>query len=682
MLSRVLQQVRFDAPLEAAFRQHFEALGKKSRAELWLVLLVSMSFALVFHRTVLQLPPEVLPLGRALLMGVLVPVGLRWLSGGWSPLHRWSPELYIAAALIDLICLLMLRVASLQAGYDAVPLILPVAVLLSLIVVQLRFLLLAPVVLAGLALLVGVEIHFIELDSNRLFQLAAAVALVLVALSPAYEVERWVRISWLRQRRLDELACTDALTGISNRRHFDSSLQQAIRVAARARTGVALMVLDVDNFKSYNDHYGHPAGDDCLRAVGACLREAMRRPGDIAARLGGEEFVLVWVNLQPDDAQRLAEALRAKLSTLGIAAAPSVGGPLSASAGLVWIAPPQPEVRAAELAQQMLEHADAALYEAKRGGRNRLVVSNAVISSALAELPQPTESTAHALGHQSLPVRVGGLAARWQALRFAEPLESAFRERFEQQGRSSRMLILCGLLAVIAFIMASQKSVLKIPDEADFIGRLTLMVGLVPATLLALLGCLWRRWHRASAALYIGAVAVILAAQMAQRVVQLPKGFDVVPLLMPISVLLSLTVVQLRWPVLSPAILIGLAGVLGVELWAFEATGYRLLEAGAAVVMVLVTLSFSYKLELWTRKGWQRERLLDQQACTDALTGLFNRRHFDDTLRQLLRQAQREQKPLALALLDVDHFKAYNDHYGHPAGDECLMQLGKKLGGH
>jgi len=683
VLAKVLGNVRFGEPLETEFRADFDRQGRDSRLQLWIVLILFMGGALVFHHSLLKIPAEVLPLGRQLVFGVMVPVVLRWLSSSWSPLHRWSAALYISSLFIDIACLMVLRVACLRAGYDVVPLIMPVALLMSLIVVQIRFLLLVPAIVLGLMMIAGAELWAFDIDSNRLFQIAAASVMLLVALSPAYELERWARIGWLRARHLSEMASTDALTGLGNRRHFDASLRQAIRMAARERKNVALLLIDVDHFKSYNDYYGHPAGDECLRRIGHYLRTAMRRPHDFAARLGGEEFAAIWFDAKPEDAVRLAEELRRGIAALGIKPAPARGAAVTASAGLIRIEAPSSSDAADDIAVEMMRKADAALYRAKHAGRDSLVVSEVPIDTARSPIATPAKPTVASTAPSRripFPNPIAFMSNALAQIRFDEPQETDFRAAFERQGRSSRAQILIGLLLVVAFLLTFQGSLLQIPEEADRLGRLTLCLGLVPAALVGLLGCFHRRLHRWSAHLYVGAISVILFAQMLERILQLPKGYDVVPLMMPIAVLLSLSVVQIRYPLLVPAMLLNLAGIIAAELWAFDATSNRLLEVGTASFMVLVTLIFSYKLERSARTGWRHEHHLDELASTDGLTGLANRHRFDAALRQGIRAAMREKKNVALMILDIDHFKSYNDHYGHPAGDECLAIVGRQLG--
>lgn len=680
---KILQHVRFEEPQESEFRAYFEEQSQKSRAELWIILLVSMAVVIAFHGAFLQLPPDVVPLGKMILAGVIVPAILRGLSVRGRPFHHLATELYIVAAYIDIVCLLVLRVACIRAGYDVVPLIIPVAILLSLIVVQIPFVLLVPVVLVGLTGIVGVELLAFDLSSNGLFQLAAAMALVIVALTPAYDIERWTRIGWQRQRRLNELAELDELTGLATRRSFEERFRETLRAGLRSGKSVTLMILDVDHFKVYNDHFGHPAGDHCLNVIGNYLRVAMRRPQDFAARIGGEEFAVVWFDLKADDVPRVADGLIRGIADLGLVPPPEGGSSVTASGGVVHAREIPHEGPVDQILAPMMKFADDALYRAKAQGRNRVVVSERGTDAILTR-PLPSDDAFDGDGEATTREQGGrGLrevfAQLRQGLQFREPWESDFRAAFDAQGRSSRRLILTGLLLVIGIILVIAIPVLKVPKDQYFIGAATLVVGLAPATILALLGTLIRSLFRWSAVLYVGAVAVILTAQMWERVIQLPKGHDMVPFIMPISVLLSLSVVQIRYGLMAPALAAGLIGVVGVELWAFELTSHRLLDVATAALMVLVTLSFSYKLERSTRVGWKYQHYLHELAHTDALTGLPNRRKFDAAFERVLRTAAREQRSVSLLLLDIDHFKSFNDHFGHPAGDQCLKQIGAHL---
>ncbi|HEX4872219.1 MAG TPA: diguanylate cyclase [Nevskiaceae bacterium] len=161
---------------------------------------------------------------------------------------------------------------------------------------------------------------------------------------------------------LNRLAHHDALTGVANRGSFDRALQRCVAQARRDTLPLGLLFLDLDHFKQRNDHYGHAAGDEALRLIGAYLLSQVRRPSDVVARYGGEEFVCILPDTTPAHARQMAELLRR-----GVAALPLSSEPLTVSIGGAMLEPEQDNPATALLAA-----ADAALYRAKQEGRNRV----------------------------------------------------------------------------------------------------------------------------------------------------------------------------------------------------------------------------------------------------------------------------------------------------------------------
>jgi diguanylate cyclase (GGDEF)-like protein/PAS domain S-box-containing protein len=168
---------------------------------------------------------------------------------------------------------------------------------------------------------------------------------------------------------LQALVLQDSLTGLSNRRHFDRGLAQEFRRAMRTGTPIGLILIDVDQFKEFNDMYGHQAGDACLRAIGAAIPPLLNRPGDIAARYGGEEIALLLPGTSIAGACALAERVAKQVRDLGLPHAGSLHGCVTISAGVDAFVP----LRDADAAAKLVEHADLALYAAKRAGRNRVL---------------------------------------------------------------------------------------------------------------------------------------------------------------------------------------------------------------------------------------------------------------------------------------------------------------------
>jgi diguanylate cyclase (GGDEF)-like protein len=171
-------------------------------------------------------------------------------------------------------------------------------------------------------------------------------------------------------RELEKLSRQDGLTGIANRRYFDSYLVTEVRRGARERQPLSLILSDVDHFKAFNDCYGHQAGDDCLRRVATALSLSGRRPADLAARYGGEEFAMVLPGTVLEGAVDVAQAVSRVIDGLAIPHARSaVDQKVTLSQGIVSLTPEKETS-----AEDLIQHADQALYLAKQQGRNRYVV--------------------------------------------------------------------------------------------------------------------------------------------------------------------------------------------------------------------------------------------------------------------------------------------------------------------
>ncbi|MFB6414719.1 MULTISPECIES: sensor domain-containing diguanylate cyclase [Bradyrhizobium] len=178
------------------------------------------------------------------------------------------------------------------------------------------------------------------------------------------------------QDRLASLATTDGLTGLANRRAFDERLADEWARARRDGTQLSLLLIDVDHFKKFNDHYGHLAGDACLRALGRILSAQARRPADLAARYGGEEFAVLLPNTGPDGCAEVGEGIRLALKELAMLHGQNPPSRLvTASLGGASAVPSETAMDCSTL----VAAADRALYAAKDGGRDRLVMSGQVI---------------------------------------------------------------------------------------------------------------------------------------------------------------------------------------------------------------------------------------------------------------------------------------------------------------
>jgi diguanylate cyclase (GGDEF)-like protein len=188
-----------------------------------------------------------------------------------------------------------------------------------------------------------------------------------------------VRLVEERTRQLTEanqtllrLSRQDALTGIANRRQFDETLTTEWRRAQRGALPLGLTIADIDHFKTYNDRYGHPRGDECIKEVAAALAASLKRAGDLVARWGGEEFAILQPETDPRGSEAVAAALGAAVRALAIPHAGSPGGIVTLSLGSASVIP-----RAELRPEDLVAAADEALYRAKAQGRDRAVLGEA-----------------------------------------------------------------------------------------------------------------------------------------------------------------------------------------------------------------------------------------------------------------------------------------------------------------
>lgn len=207
---------------------------------------------------------------------------------------------------------------------------------------------------------------------------------IVFTLYGCYCQERDDRLNWLLHLRerlllqdletanqeLHDASRSDILTEVANRRHFDEHLADVWEQVKRGGGEVAIMMIDVDHFKAYNDRYGHPVGDACLKAVACALKRRLREPGDLIARYGGEEFIAVLAGTSLQTVRGAAERIRRGIEGLNLLhATSSTHAVVTVSIGVATMNPSEPGASTTRL----ISAADEALYQAKQGGRNRVV---------------------------------------------------------------------------------------------------------------------------------------------------------------------------------------------------------------------------------------------------------------------------------------------------------------------
>jgi len=240
----------------------------------------------------------------------------------------------------------------------------------------------------------GIPIVFLSTESNFDKQLVAMnlggddfltkpiqprhlVSAVTARVERAHQLNKLYHQLEAANQELQYLAGSDGLTQIANRRRFDTCLDQEWRRMAREQAPLSLILCDVDFFKSYNDTYGHQAGDDCLRQVARAITGSVRRPADLVARYGGEEFAVILPNTNAEGAIHIAEKVRSEVKALEIANANSqINNCLTLSLGVASTLPcyeSSPVI--------LISEADKALYQAKAQGRDRVVLGSIPVSS-------------------------------------------------------------------------------------------------------------------------------------------------------------------------------------------------------------------------------------------------------------------------------------------------------------
>jgi len=169
-------------------------------------------------------------------------------------------------------------------------------------------------------------------------------------------------------RKLASLSMTDGLTGIANRRYFNDVFLAEWRRACREKGSMGLIMMDIDYFKAFNDHYGHLAGDECLTSVAGALKSVVQRPRDFVARYGGEEFVALLPSVHKEGLKIVAQRMQAAVADLGIEhSASNAKNTVSLSMGLAWCEP-----ESGWQLEQLIAAADEALYTSKDNGRDRM----------------------------------------------------------------------------------------------------------------------------------------------------------------------------------------------------------------------------------------------------------------------------------------------------------------------
>ena len=364
--------LRFEHDLEREFRrEQSRARLAQIRFNLYLAAVLVACFGLL-HALLIRAGAQS-PLGFAqlslLLPTLAIAIGITYLDRA----HRIYPRVAPLLAPIAGITVIAVEIKAAQAGVQVEF----VCVVLASVYVYYLFGLLFYQALRANLIMWCAYLAFGMIgalpEANVLYNALVLLLANVVGAITAYTFEMEIRTHFLEQRMLAETAARDGLTGIHNRRRFDEHLETVWQLAQREGVTLALLLVDIDFFKRYNDQHGHQAGDECLKSVAAALRQAARRPLDCVARYGGEEFAVILYDPSRPYLQEVAHRIHASIAALAIPHGDSsVAANVTVSVGIAYVAP-----TLERSTQGFVQLADEALYDAKADGRNRSLFSEA-----------------------------------------------------------------------------------------------------------------------------------------------------------------------------------------------------------------------------------------------------------------------------------------------------------------
>jgi diguanylate cyclase (GGDEF)-like protein len=376
LVSRVLAQgyahLRFPEPLEEEFRGDHAVMSRRwVRLSLLVALITTSGFAVIDHAVVnaQNAVPDVVRFGLQLpvLLICLLATSTRFYA------RLYLPAIQLCAPLFGIGTVVMTSYAlpehTALVGGRVLLVAFFIYFMLGLRTVQAlvsNLIVTVSLILAGASGAISPEVA-----TYLAFALFCA---NIIGSAGAYALEHANRTSFLERKLLVEIAALDGLTRLLNRQTFESRVREAWQRAVEEHQPVTVIMVDVDHFKLYNDHYGHQAGDDCLRRVATAVRAAVStRAGDFVARYGGEEIIAVLLDRSAKEAQEVAARIVREVNALQIAHAASPEAQwVSVSVGATTQYP-----RIAPSYDSIVRLADGALYAAKRQGRNRSVFVDA-----------------------------------------------------------------------------------------------------------------------------------------------------------------------------------------------------------------------------------------------------------------------------------------------------------------
>ena len=367
----------FQPELEQPFRAYYLRFMRRHVFSAQVAAII-LSLLAVLVEVVFVQPPASVQAAFIVIFLLAIPAGvilsLLYLRSSTQALGlQWLSALVVLCSLGSAFYLEALyRLDGLRYGYQTITFVL----IFNFLLLGLRYYQAQALALSGLAVYAVVLLALDTPAADLTHALYNYVAVGTLASTAGYMQEYIVRTNFLDRGIRRHQALHDRLTGLLNRHGLEVHAERSWRRATREAVPVAVAVFDIDWFKHYNDELGHPAGDACLARVADALLQHVGRPLDCAARLGGEEFAVVWYDVDHEAAAKLGERFREAVESLRIAHPAHVCEWVTLSGGVTVVRPAD----GATLSAAILT-ADAALYEAKRAGRNRITVAGSTADS-------------------------------------------------------------------------------------------------------------------------------------------------------------------------------------------------------------------------------------------------------------------------------------------------------------
>jgi len=357
--------LRFSPPLEEEYRDLHRA---NNRVRQWASIAIGMiAIVLLIPMDTQGMPNEIKSLYYFIRVGMSIPLLLLVLSFHFIPaMTRFIQPTSVLAILWVALGNIVLDVASNSVGFDFAYEGVFIVIMISLFMAGLRFQIACVGPLVTMLAMWIASIYFLPDSRHTSLKVFYVTAISFCGMVGAYTIEYQFRNSFIQHAIVQHMAIKDGLTGLFNRSEAIEKLGFLLEYARREQKPISLLLADVDHFKLYNDHYGHLKGDDCLRDIGGALNSCCKRPLDFAARMGGEEFLLVWIDSTPEEESKLSRYVHDAITTLAIPHEASETAPLvTLSAGYCRVIPD-----AKSTINQLINTVDEALYLAKNNGRN------------------------------------------------------------------------------------------------------------------------------------------------------------------------------------------------------------------------------------------------------------------------------------------------------------------------